>query len=154
MKPYPHPRNDGSPSKRKFKGFNFYIQGNEKLSKKNRKLLLLESENHLGEVYHSINLSTEQKINLGLTDELDSNLNDIELLDQWNHMYDNYGYLMSEFRKNWEKEKIGKTPPLKEPSIIQTLISKIESLENQVESILKRLNEIETTTPSSGSIGF
>jgi hypothetical protein len=69
-------------------------------------------------------------------------------------MYDNYGYLMSEFRKNWEKEKIGKTPPLKEPSIIQTLISKIESLENQVESILKRLNEIETTTPSSGSIGF
>jgi chaperonin cofactor prefoldin len=154
MKPYSHPRNDGSPSKRKFKGFNFYIQGNEKLSKKNRKRLLLESENHLGEVYHSINLSTEQKINLGLTDELDSNLNDIELLDQWNHMYDNYGYLMSEFRKNWENEKIGKIPPLKEPSIIQTLISKIESLENQVESIQKRLNEIETTSPTSGSIGF
>ena len=154
MKPYSHPRNDGSPSKRKFKGFNFYIQGNEKLSKKNRKRLLLESENHLGEVYHSINLSTEQKINLGLTDELDSKNTDIELLDQWNHMYDNYGYLMSEFRKNWEKEKIGKTPPLKEPSIIQTLISKIESLENQVESIQKRLKEIETTTPSLGSIGF
>ena len=154
MNNYPHPRNDGSPSKRKFKGFNFYIQGNEKLSKKNRKRLLLESENHLGEVYHSINLSTEQKINLGLTDELDSNLNDIELLDQWNHIYDNYGYLMSTFRKNWEKEKIGKTPPLKEPSIIQTLICKIESLENQVESIQKRLNEIETTSPSSGSIGF
>ena len=154
MNRYSHPRNDGSPSKRKFKGFNFYIQGNEKLSKKNRKRLLLESENHLGEVYHSINLSTEQKINLGLTDELDSKNTDIELLDQWNHMYDNYGYLMSEFRKNWEKEKIGKTPPLKEPSIIQTLISKIESLENQVESILKKLNEIETTSPTSGSIGF
>lgn len=154
MKKYNNPRNDGSPSKRKFKGFNFYIQANEKLSKKNRKRLLLESENHLGEVYHSINLSTEQKIKLGLTHELDSNLNDIELLDQWNHMYDNYGYLMSEFRKNWEKEKIGKTPPLKEPSIVQSIISRIESLEIQLESILKRMNEIEITTPSSGSIGF
>ena len=154
MKPYSHPRNDGTPSKRKFKGFNFYIQGNEKLSKKNRKLLLKESEIHLNEVISSIKIPADPQIRLGLIHELDSNLNDIELLDQWNHMYDNYGYLMSEFRKEWEKEKIGKTPTLKEPSIIQTLISKIESLENQVESIQKRLNEIETTTTSSGSIGF
>ena len=154
MNSYSHPRNDGTPSKRKFKGFNFYIQANEKLSKKNRKRLLLESENHLGDVYHSINLSTEQKINLGLTAELDSKNTDIELLDDWNHMYDNYGYLMSAFRKNWEKEKIGKTPPVKEPSIVQSIISRIESLEVQLESIQKRLNEIETTTPSSGSIGF
>lgn len=154
MKPYSHPRNDGTPSKRKFKGFNFYIQGNEKLSKKNRKLLLKESEIHLNEVISSIKIPADPQIRLGLIHELDSNLNDIELLDQWNHMYDNYGYLMSEFRKEWEKEKIGKTPTLKEPSIIQTLTSKIESLENQLESIQKRLNEIETTTTSSGSIGF
>lgn len=154
MKTYSHPRNDGTQSKRKFKGFNFYIQGNEKLSRKNRKLLLLESESHLNEVISSIKIPTDHQIRMSLIHELDSNLNDIELLDQWNHMYDNYGYLMSEFRENWEKEKIGKTPPLEEPSIIQTLISKIESLENQVESINKRLNEIETTTPSSGSIGF
>jgi hypothetical protein len=154
MKPYSHPRNDGTPSKRKFKGFNFYIQGNEKLSKKNRKLLLKESEIHLNEVISSIKIPADHQIRLGFIHELDSNLNDIELLDQWNHMYDNYGYLMSEFRENWEKEKIGKTPPLEEPSIIQTLISKIESMENQIESIQKRLKEIETTTPSSGSIGF
>ena len=154
MNNYPHPRNDGSPSKRKFKGFNFYIQGNEKLSKKNRKLLLKESEIHLNEVISSIKIPADPQIRLGLIHELDSNLNDIELLDQWNHMYDNYGYLMSEFRKNWEKEKIGKTPPSEEPSIIQTMISRIESLENKVESIQKRLKEIETTTPSSGSIGF
>jgi hypothetical protein len=154
MKPYSHPRNDGTPSKRKFKGFNFYIQGNEKLSKKNRKLLLKESEIHLNEVISSIKIPADPQIRLGLIHELDSNLNDIELLDQWNHMYDNYGYLMSEFRENWEKEQIGKTPPLEEPSIIQTIISRIESLENQIESIQKRMFEIETSTPHSGSIGF
>lgn len=154
MKTYSHPRNDGTQSKRKFKGFNFYIQGNEKLSKKNRKLLLLESESHLNEVISSIRLPADHQIRMSLIHELDSNLNDIELLDQWNQIYDEYGYLMSEFSEQWEKGKIGKTAPLKEPSIIQTLISKIESLENQVESIKKRLNEIETTTPSSGSIGF
>jgi len=154
MKPYSHPRNDGTPSKRKFKGFNFYIQGNEKLSKKNRKLLLKESEIHLNEVISSIKIPADPQIRLGLIHELDSNLNDIELLDQWNHMYDNYGYLMSEFSEKWEKEKIGKTPPLEEPSIIQTIISRIESLENQIELIQKRMFEIETSTPHSGSIGF
>lgn len=154
MKLYSHPRNDGTPSKLKFKGFNFYIQGNEKLSKKNRQRLLKESEIHLNEVISSIKLPADTQIRLGLIHELDSNLNDIELLDPWNTMYDNYGYLMSNFKENWEREKIGKTPHLKEPSIIQTIISRIESLENQIESIQKRFNEIETTTPSSGSIGF
>ena len=102
----------------------------------------------------SIKIPADPQIRLGLIHELDSNLNDIELLDQWNHMYDNYGYLMSEFRKNWEKEKIGKTPPSEEPSIVQSIISRIESFEVQLKSIQKRLKEIETTTPSSGSIGF
>jgi len=37
--------------------------------------------------------------------ELDSNLTDIELLEQWNQMYDVFGYLMSEFRTKWEKER-------------------------------------------------
>jgi hypothetical protein len=154
MRKYTHPRNDGTPSRRKFKGFNFYIQANEKLSKKNRRRLLKESEIHLNEVCGSIKLPSDHQIRMGLTDELDSTLTDLELLDYWNHMYDNYGYLMTSFRHQWEKEKIGKTPPLKEPSIIQILISKIETLENQVESIQKRLLEIEPSTPHSGSIGF
>ena len=37
--------------------------------------------------------------------ELDSNLTDIELLEQWNPMYDVFGYLISEFRMKWEKER-------------------------------------------------
>jgi hypothetical protein len=47
-------RNDGNPSMRKFKGFNFYIQCNEKLSRKNRETLLTKSENYLGSIFHSL----------------------------------------------------------------------------------------------------
>lgn len=148
MKVYEYPRNNGTPSQRKFKGFNFYIQGNEKLSKKNRKRLLKESEVYLNEVTSSLPQSVEDQIRMGVTDELDSNQTDYELLGQWNQMYDNYGYLMSDFRDQWEKEKIGKKPPIEEPSIIQTLISRIEELE-------RRVLEIETSRSfSKNQINF
>ena len=132
MKTYTHPRNDGTPSKRKFKGFNFYIQGNEKLSKRNRKRLLTESEVYLNEVISSLPLSVEDQIRKGVIGELDSTQTDYELLGQWNQMYDHYGYLMSDFRDQWEKEKIGNKSPTEVPSIIQILISRIEELENRV----------------------
>ena len=148
MKTYTHPRNDGTPSKRKFKGFNFYIQGNEKLSKRNRKRLLTESEVYLNEVISSLPLSVEDQIRKGVIGELDSTQTDYELLGQWNQMYDNYGYLMSGFRDQWEKEKIGKKPPVEEPSIIQILISRIEELEQRV------LNLEEKTMSSKPLIGF
>jgi hypothetical protein len=139
MKRYNLSRNDGFPSKRKFKGFKFYIQGNEKLSKKNRNRLLTESEIHLNEITSSLHLPTEGQIRKGVISELDSTLSDYELLDQWNMMYDEYGYLMTEFRDQWEKEKVGKKPPIEEPSIIQTLISRIESLEHKVSRLEKSL---------------
>lgn len=148
MGTYTHPRNDGTPSRRKFKGFNFYIQGNEKLSKKNRIRLLKESEVHLNEVTSSLTQSVEDQIQMGVIGELDSTLTDYELLGQWNQMYDNYGYLMSGFRDQWEKEKIGKKPPVEEPSIIQILISRIEELEQRV------LNLEEKTMSSKPLIGF
>ena len=85
---------------------------------------------------------------MGVIDELDSTQTDYELLGQWNQMYDNYGYLMSDFRDQWEKEKIGKKPPIEEPSIIQTLISRIEELE-------RRVLEIETSRSfSKNQINF
>ena len=148
METYTHPRNDGTPSRRKFKGFNFYIQGNEKLSKKNRIRLLKESEVHLNEVTSSLTQSVEDQIQMGVIGELDSTLTDYELLGQWNQMYDNYGYLMSGFRDQWEKEKIGKKPPVEEPSMIQILISRIEELEQRV------LNLEEKTMSSKPLIGF
>ena len=96
---------DGTPSKKKFRGYNFYIQCNEKLSKNNRKILLRSSSVHLSEVENQLRVSEERKLN-ELVFELDPNLTDYELMDQWNMMYDSFGYLMSHFKKKWEDERI------------------------------------------------
>ena len=135
MKNYNNPRNNGTPSHRKFKGFNFYIQCNEKLSQSNKERLLMESEVHLNEVTSSLPQPIEEQIRMGVISELDSNLNDYELLSDWNKMYDEYGYLMSEFSEKWEKEMMGTIPPQKTPSIVQTLFDKIESLENRLDKM-------------------
>ena len=150
MKTYKYPRNNGTPSNRKFKGFNFYIQCNEKLSQSNRERLLKESEVYLNEVTSSLPQTIEEQIRMGVIDELDSSLTDYELLEQWNKMYDEYGYLMSEFREQWEKEKMGTIPPQKTPSIVQTLFDKIESLENRV----SELEKLKSQPIPTGSIGF
>ena len=84
MRIYNQPRNNGTPSNRKFKGFNFYIQSNEKLKQSNRERLLKESEVHLNEVTSSLPQPIEEQIRMGIISELDSNLNDYELLGGWN----------------------------------------------------------------------
>ena len=78
--------------------------GNDKLSKKNREEFLSKSSSILQRVYHSLPNDTETKMGMNLYSEMDSNLSDLELLNQWNHMYDTYGYLMDEFREKWQKE--------------------------------------------------
>lgn len=143
-------RNNGTPSRRKFKGFNFYIQYNEKLSQSNRDRLLKETEVHLNEVTSSLPQPIEEQIRMGIVSELDSSLTDYELLEQWNKMYDEYGYLMSGFIEQWEKEKMGKRPPQKTPSIVQTLLDEIESLKNRV----SELEKLKSQPIPSGSIGF
>ena len=150
MKTYNNPRNNGTPSQRKFKGFNFYIQCNEKLSQSNRERILMESEVHLNEVTSSLPQPIEEQIRMGVISELDSNLNDYELLSGWNNMYDEYGYMMSEFSEQWEKEKVGNKPPKTNPSIIQTLMEEIESLKSRV----NQLEKLKTKSITSHSIGF
>jgi len=150
MKPYNNPRNNGTPSNRKFKGFDFYIQCNEKLSQSNRERLLMESEVHLNKVTSSLPQPIEEQIRMGIISELDSNLNDYELLGGWNKMYDEYGYLMSEFSEQWEKENMGTIPPQKTPSIVQTLMDEIEYLKSRV----NQLEKLKTKSITSYSIGF
>ena len=150
MTTYNTPRNNGTPSNRKFKGFNFYIQSNEKLKQSNRERLLKESEVHLNEVTSSLPQTIEELIRMGIVSELDSSITDYELLEQWNKMYDEYGYLMSEFSEKWEKEMMGTIPPQKTPSIVQTLFDKIESLENRV----SELEKLKSQPIPTGSIGF
>ena len=150
MRSYNNPRNNGTPSHRKFKGFNFYIQCNEKLSQSNRERILMESEVHLNEVTSSLPQPIEEQIRMGVISELDSSLSDYELLEQWNKMYDEYGYLMSEFSEQWEKEKLGTIPPQKTPSIVQTLLDEIESLKKRV----SELEKLKSKLIPSGSIDF
>lgn len=145
------PRNNGTPSHRKFKGFNFYIQCNEKLSQRNRERILMESEVHLNEVTSSLPQTIEELIRMGVVSELDSSLTDYELLGQWNQIYDEYGYLMSEFSERWEKEKMGTIPPQKTPSIVQTLLEEIESLKNRLDKLEKNNN---TSLLRSKSLSF
>ena len=124
---------DGTPSKKKFRGYNFYIQCNEKLSKNNRKTLLRTSSIHLSEVESQLRVSEERKLN-ELVFELDPNLTDYELLDQWNMMYDNFGYLMSQFRKKWEDERIKsfKKSSFKHSLEFEELVQRVSTLEGQM----------------------
>lgn len=142
-------RNDGTPSKKKFFGFNFYLQCNGKLSKKNRERLLSESRIHLGEIWEGLGLSDDMKIRNGVVNELDSNLLDIELLDIWNSMYLSFGYLITEFREKWEKEKIKEyqNGDFKLSSEFELLSERVSILE----SVVKRLD---TNQPVKRIIGM
>ncbi len=125
---YSNKRYDGTPSKRKFYGFNFYIQCNEKLSKTHRNQLLTESKSYLGLIYNSSSLSTEDKQRRGLVSELDSSLTDLELLEIWNPIYEEFGYMIPEFRDKWESKQIPKGK-------IQTKITEFEKSENELNEL-------------------
>ena len=129
-------RNDGTPSKKKFYGFNFYIQCNEKLSKTDRGTLLTNSKNYLGLIYHSSSLSTEDKQRRGLVSELDSSLTDLELLEIWNPIYEEFGYMISEFKDKWESKRIPKGK-------IQTMKSKFENSDNELNELRCRIVQLE-----------
>lgn len=135
---------DGTPSKKKFKGYNYYIQCNEKLSKNNRKTLLRTSMIHLGEVESQLRLDERRGLKK-LVFELDSNLSDWELLDQWNMMYENFGCMMSKFRKKWEDERIkefGKQT-FKPSFEFEELIERVSRLEGQMMSMkFKKINTL------------
>jgi len=77
--------------------------------------------------------------------DLDPNLNDWELLDQWNMMYENFGYLMTKFRKKWEDSRIkdfGKETF--KPSIeFEELVQRVSKLEGQMMSMrFKNINTL------------
>ena len=133
---------DGTPSKKKFKGYNFYIQCNDKLSKKNREKLLETSSTYLDEVFSSLPFSTDKKISDGLINELDYSLSDHELLDQWNYMYNSFGYLMSKFRNQWERERLKdfKFQTFRNSESMEDLIERVSRLEIEIKSIKFKSN--------------
>jgi hypothetical protein len=135
---------NGTPSKKKFHGYNFYIQCNERLSKNNRKTLLRTSEIHLSEVESKLKMDERRKLK-NLVFELDSTLTDYELLDQWNRMYENFGYLMNEFKKKWEDVRIKDFGNESfKPSIeFEELVQRVSKLEGQMMSMrFKNINTL------------
>tara|TARA_B110000091_G_C13403057_1_gene304972 strand:+ start:44 stop:496 length:453 start_codon:yes stop_codon:yes gene_type:complete len=139
MKNYKVIRNNGTPSKRKFKGFNFYIQCNEKLSRRNRKELISKSEVYLNKIFNSIHLTEEEKIRKGITNELDTNLTDYELLEIWNPIYEKYGFLISEFKDKWESIHLKEDSKSFKTSNIDKFESKIEELEFRIKHLENKL---------------
>lgn len=133
-KKYNKPRYTGQSSNRKFYGFRYYLHSNDKLTKREREDLLKRSKISLSEVLESLPFSNEEFIKNGLISELDSNLSDIELLDQWNFMYETYGYLMSEFKDHWEKEKLKelKNNSLNQTKEYQELSERVSQLESEM----------------------
>jgi hypothetical protein len=136
MRKYITKRYDGTPSKRKFYGFNFYIQCNEKLSKTHRNHLLNKSKSYLGLIYNSSSLSTEDKQKRGLVSELDSSLTDLELMNIWNPIYEEFGYMISEFKDKWESKLITKGK-------IQTKKLMFENSENELDELRCRIVQLE-----------
>jgi hypothetical protein len=138
---YQSNRNDGTPSRIKFQGFDFYIQCNEKLSRKNRETLLTKSENYLGSIFHSLPMSLDEKINKGISNGLDGSLTDLELLDEWNSIYERYGYLIPDFKDKWEKKSLkGETKSFK-PSNDEKFESKINELEFRIRQLELQLGK-------------
>jgi uncharacterized small protein (DUF1192 family) len=142
-KKYNKPRYTGQSSNRKFYGFRYYLHSNDKLTKREREDLLNRSKISLSEVLESLPFSNEEFIKNGLISELDSNLSDIELLDQWNFMYETYGYLMSEFKDHWEKEKLKdlKQSPFKQSQEFEELKTRVGQLESEVMKLKLQLNK-------------
>jgi hypothetical protein len=140
-KKYLTKRNDGTPSRIKFLGFDFYIQCNEKLSRKNRETLLTKSEKYLGSIFHSLPMSLDEKINKGISNGLDGSLTDLELLDEWNSIYERYGYLIPDFKDKWEKKSLkGETKSFK-PSNDEKFESKINELEFRIRQLELQLGK-------------
>jgi hypothetical protein len=140
-KKYTTKRNDGTPSRIKFQGFDFYIQCNERLSRKNRKTLLTKSENYLSSISHSLPMSLEEKINRGISNGLDGSLTDLELLDEWNSMYERYGYLIPDFKDKWEKKFLKGDTKSYKPSNVEKFESKINELEFRIRQLELQLNK-------------
>jgi hypothetical protein len=132
---YQSNRYDGTPSRRKFLGFDFYIQCNEKLSQKNRETLLSKSENYLSSIYHSLPNSLDEKINKGISNELDRSLNDYELLNIWNPLYEKYGYLIPEFKEKWERSFLKGTEEVNKLSNSEMIESRFNELEFRIKQL-------------------
>lgn len=86
------------------------------------------------EVIDGLNLDGGNIHSYGLVQELDSGLSDYELLELWNPIYEDFGYLMTEFKEEWEETKL---KDFKNKSF--KLSGKFEELESRISDIEKEV---------------
>ena len=89
----------------KVKGFNFYIQPNEKLKPCERRKLLRLSDVYISNLIDSFtNVGVKvEKIQITLN-HLDPQNTDLELVEEWNLIYDSYGCQIPQLKDRWERD--------------------------------------------------
>ena len=92
----------------KVKGFNFYIQKNERLKPFERRKLFSQSEDLITQLIDEETkiLGSVEKVNKNIS-FLDSSLSDLELREIWNKMYDEHGCRFEPFKDKWIRENVG-----------------------------------------------
>lgn len=85
----------------KVKGFNYYIQRNEKLKKRERTSLIRKSAAY----FATVQQMEGNKSQISIT-ELDEKMNDVELMEHWNRFYERYGNHFPEFREQIRRERM------------------------------------------------
>jgi hypothetical protein len=81
----------------KLKGFEYYLRSENKLRPNQREDFLIKSEGYIGMINE---ISTTQY------PYMDSSMSDIELMEMWNDIYHQWGWVIAEFRDRWIKEKL------------------------------------------------
>ena len=101
-----------------------------------RTLWDFEKNSHevLTELYQKYDL-----INRGITDELDSNFTDYELLEIWNPIYEKYGFLLPEFKDKWENKHLKEDSNSIKTSNVEMFESKINELEFRIKQLENKL---------------
>lgn len=92
----------------KVKGFNFYLQKNERFKPFERRKLLSQSEDLITQLIDEETkmVGSVERINKNIS-FLDCSLTDLELREIWNNLYDEYGCRFEQFKDKWFRENVG-----------------------------------------------
>ena len=92
----------------KIKGFNFYFQNDDRLKPFQRRKLLKESEDMISKLIDEEvdRMGSIENINTNIS-FLDPSHSDMELMEIWNQLYQDWGYRFDRFKDKWENELLG-----------------------------------------------
>jgi hypothetical protein len=106
------------------------------------KNLLIKSEDYIAQIVHeqSDSRGGMDKIDLINLNYLDSGLTDLEIIEDWNNFFDNYGFRFPEFEDKWMRE-FAKTRRSKDKNDIEKdefNNPELASIKSKISSILNK----------------